>query len=425
MDNGFKKGCIVGVVFGVLGTAAMAFMIFIGASFYMFKSAVSASGPAAANSSEMAQGPAAEIDSKKLNTANIDQKINMIQQYIDKYYIFDDKIDVAEQEDYIMKGFMYGLGDVYSTYYNQDEVKALMEETEGAYCGIGAMVTQSGETGESTVVRVFDNSPAAEAGILPGDIFMEVDGENVLGVDLDLLVSEYVRGEEGTDVNVKMFRPSEQEYKEFTLTRRIVELTMVAGKMIDDEIGYILVAEFDLVTDDQFAEWYKKLTEQGMKKLIIDLRNNPGGELTTLESMADYVLKDGQRVISIKEKSGAEEVYETKDGHEIDIPMVVLVNGHSASAAEAFTGALKDNGAAYVIGTQTFGKGIVQSLLGLPDGSMVKMTTADYYTPSGVCIHGVGITPDEVVELPEEALKYAIIPEELDTQLQAAIEHLR
>ena len=220
----------------------------------------------------------------------------------------------------------------------------------------------------------------------------------------------------------QVYRENSGEYKDITLTRRPIDVQTVSGKMLDEEIGYISVAEFDRVTADQFKSKIEELQGEGMKRLIIDLRNNPGGEVTTVVSMADYILKDGGRILTVANKKGTEETYDAEDGHSLEIPMVVLVNGNSASASEVFTGAMKDYGVATIVGTKTFGKGIVQTLMPLSDGSAIKLTTDHYYTPNGNDIHGKGIEPDLEVELDEEAAQEVVIPEEKDNQLQKAVE---
>ena len=328
---------------------------------------------------------------------------------------------MEKEESGIYNGFLFGLNDPYAVYYTPEELASFMDETNGSYCGIGAMVSQDRKTGVSTIIRVFEGSPAEKAGIRPGDIIFAVGDTEVTGMDLTIMVNNYIKGEEDTNVEITVYREDTGEYVDLTVTRKPVDVQTVTGKMLDDEIGYISVIEFDKVTDAQFKQKIEELNTQGMKKLIVDLRNNPGGELNTVVSMADYVLKDGGRILTVADKEGAEEVYDAKDGHSLEIPMVVLVNGNSASASEVFTGALKDYEAATVVGTQTFGKGIVQTLFPLSDGSAVKLTTNHYYTPNGHDIHGEGIAPDVEVELNEEAAKMPVIPEDMDNQLQEAI----
>ena len=244
-------------------------------------------------------------------------------------------------------------------------------------------------------------------------------------MDLTLIVNNYVKGEEGTDVVVTVFRESEDEYKDLTVTRRPIDVQTVSGKMLDDKIGYVSVLEFDQITGGQFTAEIEELEQQGMEKLIVDLRDNPGGELTTVVDMVDYIVKDGGRILTVADKYGKEEIYKAEDGHSLDLPMVVLVNENSASASEVFTGAVKDYGVATVVGTRTFGKGIVQTLFPLSDGSAVKLTTNHYYTPDGHDIHEKGVEPDVVEELNEEAATMAVVPEEKDNQLQKAIEILK
>lgn len=357
-----------------------------------------------------------------VNFENVTKKLEQIQDIIDKKYLFEEKIDTSEEEAGIYQGFLSGLNDPYAVYYTPDELTSFLDETNGSYCGIGALVSQNVQTGVSTIVRVFEGSPAEEAGILPGDALYKVDGIEVIGMDLSLLVNNYVKGEEGSQLTITVYRENSGEYKDITLTRRPIDVQTVSGKMLDEEIGYISVAEFDRVTADQFKSKIEELQGEGMKRLIIDLRNNPGGEVTTVVSMADYILKDGGRILTVANKKGTEETYDAEDGHSLEIPMVVLVNGNSASASEVFTGAMKDYGVATIVGTKTFGKGIVQTLMPLSDGSAIKLTTDHYYTPNGNDIHGKGIEPDLEVELDEEAAQEVVIPEEKDNQLQKAVE---
>ena len=381
--NKFWRGVMVGVL-----VTALVCLITVGASagIYMFGRRVIDNQTQVQVQTEGTPSQAQE----PVNFENVTKKLEQIQDIIDKKYLFEEKIDTSEEEAGIYQGFLSGLNDPYAVYYTPDELTSFLDETNGSYCGIGALVSQNVQTGVSTIVRVFEGSPAEEAGILPGDALYKVDG---------------------TD-----------EYKDITLTRRPIDVQTVSGKMLDEEIGYISVAEFDRVTADQFKSKIEELQGEGMKRLIIDLRNNPGGEVTTVVSMADYILKDGGRILTVANKKGTEETYDAEDGHSLEIPMVVLVNGNSASASEVFTGAMKDYGVATIVGTKTFGKGIVQTLMPLSDGSAIKLTTDHYYTPNGNDIHGKGIEPDLEVELDEEAAQEVVIPEEKDNQLQKAVE---
>ena len=409
--NKFWRGVMVGVL-----VTALVCLITVGASagIYMFGRRVIDNQTQVQVQTEGTPSQAQE----PVNFENVTKKLEQIQDIIDKKYLFEEKIDTSEEEAGIYQGFLSGLNDPYAVYYTPDELTSFLDETNGSYCGIGALVSQNVQTGVSTIVRVFEGSPAEEAGILPGDALYKVDGTEVIGMDLSLLVNNYVTGEEGSQLTITVYRENSDEYKDITLTRRPIDVQTVSGKMLDEEIGYISVAEFDRVTDDQFKSKIEELQGEGMKRLIIDLRNNPGGEVTTVVSMADYILKDGGRILTVANKKGTEETYDAEDGHSLEIPMVVLVNGNSASASEVFTGAMKDYGVATIVGTKTFGKGIVQTLMPLSDGSAIKLTTDHYYTPNGNDIHGKGLE----VELDEEAAQEVVIPEEKDNQLQKAVE---
>lgn len=413
--NKFWRGVMVGVL-----VTALVCLITVGASagIYMFGRRVIDNQTQVQVQTEGTPSQAQE----PVNFENVTKKLEQIQDIIDKKYLFEEKIDTSEEEAGIYQGFLSGLNDPYAVYYTPDELTSFLDETNGSYCGIGALVSQNVQTGVSTIVRVFEGSPAEEAGILPGDALYKVDGTEVIGMDLSLLVNNYVKGEEGSQLTITVYRENSDEYKDITLTRRPIDVQTVSGKMLDEEIGYISVAEFDRVTADQFKSKIEELQGEDMKRLIIDLRNNPGGEVTTVVSMADYILKDGGRILTVANKKGTEETYDAEDGHSLEIPMVVLVNGNSASASEVFTGAMKDYGVATIVGTKTFGKGIVQTLMPLSDGSAIKLTTDHYYTPNGNDIHGKGIDPDLEVELDEEAAQEVVIPEEKDNQLQKAVE---
>ena len=422
--NKFWKGVMV----GVLVTAFTCFVT-VGAStaIYMFGQDVMGNQAGAGPGREEAgrnASPAGE-GSGEFDLERISEKLSQIEDLVDELYLFEDQIEPDKGEAGVYQGFIFGLNDPYAAYYTPEELASFMDETKGTYCGIGAMVSQDVRTQISTIVRVFEGSPAEEAGILPGDVIYKVDGELMAGVDLTLLVNNYVKGEEGSQVAITVYREDTGEYVDLTVTRRFIDVQTVSGKMLEDGIGYVSVIEFDEVTAKQFKDKIEDLRGQGMERLIIDLRDNPGGELNTVVSMADYLIGDGGRILTISDKYGNEEIYKAEDGHSLDIPMVVLVNENSASASEVLTGALKDYDAATVVGTQTFGKGIVQSLIPLSDGSAVKLTTSHYYTPGGLDIHGKGISPDVEVELGDEARRMAVLPQELDNQLQKGIEVIK
>ena len=354
----------------------------------------------------------------KLDYKKIEEKTSVLQNIIDRYFLFDE--DMTKVEDGIYAGMMNGLGDPYTVYYTKEEYKALNEDTEGKYSGIGAVVSQNPNTKIITIVKIFDNSPANDAGLQVGDIIDKIDGEEVAGTDMDILVKTKIRGEEGTSFKMTVLRGDDRKEVELDLIRRSIEVETVAGKMLDSNIGYIAVSQFDAVTSEQFKSNIESLQSQGMTKLIVDLRGNPGGLLDQVVDMLDYILPDGL-VLYTEDKYGKREEYYSDGSHELKIPMVVLVNENSASASEVFTATFRDFEWGTVVGKTTFGKGIVQNVLPLGDGTAVKITTQHYYPPSGYDLHKVGIKPDLEVDLNEGAK----IGTDSDNQLSAAIDILK
>lgn len=359
-----------------------------------------------------------DLTDKRINYDKVDEKLSILEQYIDSYYLED--FTAENLESGIYKGALAGLEDPYSVYYTSDEYKQLMESNQGVYCGIGAYVGQDVKTGVITISKPFENGPAYEAGIRPGDILYEVDGEEVTGKDLTEVVAK-MKGKEGTKVEVKVVREGESEPLPFTVTRRKIEVPTISYEMLENKIGYISVTEFDKVTATQFREAIDELNKQEMNGLIIDLRNNPGGLLTTVVDMLDRIVDKGMLVYT-KDKNGEGDEYKAKDNDSLEIPMSVLINGNSASASEVFTGALQDYNLATVVGTTSFGKGIVQNVFPLKDGSAIKLTISKYYTPNGRNIHGTGIEPDLKVELDDSVKNQVTIEKDKDNQLQKAID---
>lgn len=367
-------------------------------------------------------------DANKLDMKKIEPKLQYMEALIDKYFLFDENMTEEEQkkngtaEDWIYRGYMYSLNDPYSVYYDKDEYTSLNEENSGTYCGIGVQVSQNVYTGIITAVKVFKDSPAQEAGMLPGDILYKVEDIEATGEDLSLLVSDHIRGEEGTKVHLTVYRQSTDEYVEMDVERRMVENPTVEYEMLENKAGYISLSSFEEVSSEQFKKAVDDLTAQGMEKLIVDLRNNGGGVVQAAKEIADYLLPDGKTIVSFKGKGIDDSTYSSDDGHEVDVPIILLVNGESASASEVLTGALKDNNWAMIVGEKTFGKGIAQGVFNIPDGSGLKLTTAYYYTPSGECIHKLGIEPDVTVALDEDLKSKIEIPKSEDNQLQTALE---
>lgn len=347
-------------------------------------------------------------------------KVILLDKYIDKYYL--NGTEDVEMAEGIYKGYLGSLEDPYSVYYTEKEYQDLLETTTGTYCGIGAVVSQNMDTGIITIVEPYEGSPAAEAGLLPGDIIYKVEGEEVTGEDLTQVVAK-MKGEEGTDVDVTVFRSTTGKYIDVTITRRQIEIETIDYEMLDNSIGYVEVTSFDGVTAEQFRNALDDLEAQGQKGLIIDLRDNGGGRLDIVVDMLDRMLPEGV-LVSTKTREGKGATYESTDEEKFDKPLVVLMNGNSASASEVFAGAIQDYEAGTLVGTQSFGKGIVQTIFDLQDGSAVKLTTSEYFTPKGRNIHGDGLTPDVEVELEEELLTQLSIEKEDDNQLQAAIEEI-
>ena len=345
-------------------------------------------------------------------------KINLLKQYIDKYYLYDTK--GVDYVDGIYKGMIKSLDDVYSVYYTKDEYDKLMEQTKGNYCGLGAYVSQDPDTGDISVVKVIKDSAAEDIGLKTGDIIYAVDGKKASGEDISTVVS-WLKGEEGTTAELEYYRDG--KIIKDTITRREVETESVEYEMLEGKVGYIQITTFADNTPDQFHNALFDLKAKGAKGIIIDLRDNGGGLLDACVEMADCILEDGV-IVSTKTKVGKEEVFSADAEEFLSLPVIILINGNSASASEVFSGALKDNGKAVLLGTKSFGKGIVQTLLSLNDGSALKLTTSEYFTPSGKNIQGVGIEPDIKVELDKEALKDGY-KKENDNQLNEAVKEMK
>ena len=321
--------------------------------------------------------------------------------------------------DNMYRGLLEGVGDPYTYYFNKDALSVFMERTEGSYAGVGMLVNADPYDMKVTVVNVFAGSPAEAAGLLPGDIIVAVDGEDVVGKRVDEVTS-LVRGTPGTSVRLGIMRGDDT--LDISIVRQQINVPTVHHKMLPGGIGYLRIESFDRVTYAQFTNAYRELRAQGMQGLIIDLRNNPGGLLETVVNIGNLILPEGAILYS-ENVRGERTQYRSERDNRIDMPLVMLVNGGSASASEVLTGAVRDHGVGTVVGQQTFGKGVVQSLFPVSDGSAVKVTIARYYTPSGGSIHGEGITPDYIVEVDRETSIMATrLDFEDDVQLQKAVE---
>lgn len=347
------------------------------------------------------------------------KKIDELMSYIDLYY--NDDYDEDDIRNAIYAGTLEGLGDPYSVYYTADEYKDMQISTSGKYYGIGAALGQDAKTKEVTISKVYEGTPAEEAGLRDGDQIVKVNDTVSTSEELSNLVQK-IRGEEGTTVHLKIYRASTKKTFEVDVERKNVELPSITSKMLDGGIGYIQISEFQSKTDEQFKSALADLKKQGMKSLIVDVRSNPGGLITAASNILDQILPEGT-VVYTEDKYGKREDY-TSDSNCIDCPIAVLVNENSASASEIFAGAIKDYNYGTLIGTKTFGKGIVQTVFPLEDGDAVKITTAKYYTPKGNYIHGAGIEPDIELAYEYSGPENAAYDMKYDNQLQKAIEVL-
>ena len=345
-------------------------------------------------------------------SSDTETKLSYLKKLIDETYLHD--VKEKDLNEGIYKGYVEGLGDQYSAYYDKKETKELTESLDGSFSGIGAVMTQDASSGVITITRVYDDSPAKKAGIKAGDVLYRVEEKTVTGKDLDKVVS-WIKGKKGTKVNLTLLRGTNSDKIKVTATRDVINVETVKYKVLENQIGYISISEFDSVTGDQFAKALKQLQKKNIKGLVVDLRNNPGGSLTTVCDILDSILPKGLLVYT-KDKNGKKEEYTSDEKHQLNLPMSVLVNGQSASASEIFAGAVQDYGKAEIVGTQTYGKGVVQNLFDLKDGTCVKLTTSEYFTPKGRNIDGKGITPDVKIEY-----KYNAKDPKADNQLDKAV----
>lgn len=348
-------------------------------------------------------------------------KVEIMESYLDKYYV--EEFDKSMVEEMLYSGMAAGVGDRYTYYMPEENLEQYLENANGNFDGVGIEVYTTQE-GEVTVSRVMEGQPAEKAGMLEGDVIIGVDGEDMRG-KLISDVAAKIRGKAGTEVTIQILRKNTNETLEMKMKRAVVVMESVSHRMINGDIGYISISGFKENTYEQFKTGLDALQENGMKGLILDLRDNPGGLVKSVYQIGEELLPEGTMVYTMDKQENREDL--ECDGEFLDIPLVVLVNENSASASEILAGAVKDRERGTLVGMQTFGKGLVQRLFTLPDGSGLNVTIQKYYTPSGVSIHGVGILPDETVQLPEKYLTAALtsIPEGEDTQLQKALEILK
>lgn len=346
------------------------------------------------------------------------QKLNYLESLINEEYLEEKEEDSLREGLYA--GLMSGLNDPYSTYYTAEQYKELNTSNEGSYVGIGA-VLQKDKDGGAKIVQLYEGGSGEQAGLKKGDVLKAIDGEDVTEKETSDIAS--MIGESDKD-SVSLTIQRDEETKEMKVEIRDVEIQTVSHEMLDDETGYIRISEFSEVTSNQYKKAFEDLQDKGMKKLVVDLRDNPGGLLTAVCDVLRQILPEGL-IVYTEDKNGKKEEEKCDGKSELAMPLAVLVNGGSASASEIFAGAVKDYGIGTIVGTTTYGKGVVQTIQPLSDGSAVKITIAKYFTPKGNDINKKGIAPNVEAELSEDSTDWTELTHEEDTQLQAALKEIR
>ena len=409
-EKGSGKGLfLAGMITGLAGALLIIGIVYVG--FYIQRAA-DAGGNVSDALSAVEEGSA-------VNAAMV-RKLQTLEEMVDRYYYFGNVTDEALQTG-AYKGLMEALNDPYSEYYSAEEFDALMNQTQGIYYGVGAYVSLDADTGLPKISGIISGSPAEKVDLRSNDLIYEVDGVATYGMSLTEVVS-LIKGPEGSEVVMTLVRENEPDYLHVTVTRGKVETPTVEYKMLEGNQAYIQVKEFDDVTVEQFAKALESAEQDNMQGLILDLRANPGGSVDAVLEMCRMILPKGL-IVYTEDKEGSRQDYTCSGENELQVPLVVLVDMNSASASEIMAGAIKDLKAGTLVGTQTFGKGIIQQIMPFRDGSAVKITISAYYTPSGTSIHGIGIEPDVVCEFDGES--YYGSPERPDNQLEKAREVLR
>lgn len=347
------------------------------------------------------------------------QKLNYLEELIDKEYL--DEKDESSLREGLYAGLLAGLKDPYSTYYTAEQYKELNTSNEGSYVGIGA-VLQKDDAGGAKIIQLYEGGPGEQAGLKKGDVIKAVDGADVTDKETSDIAS-MVRDSEKDSVMLTIQRENEEKTRDIKVEIRDVEIQTVSHEMLSEDTGYIRISEFSEVTSDQYKKAFADLKNQGMKKLVVDLRDNPGGLLTAVCGVLRQILPEGL-IVYTEDKNGKREEENCDGKNELDMPLAVLVNGNSASASEIFAGAVKDYGIGMIVGTTTYGKGVVQTIQPLTDGSAVKITIAKYFTPKGNDINKKGITPDVEAELSGDITDWTELTHKEDTQLQTALKEL-
>ena len=391
-NNEFKKGIAVGVA---------ATLVVTGAGFAGYQKIMFPKGSA-------------------LSDTKTVQKLNYLESLIDEEYL--DEKDEDSLREGLYAGLMSGLNDPYSTYYTAEQYKELNTSNEGSYVGIGA-VLQKDKDGGAKIVQLYEGGSGEQAGLKKGDVLKAIDGEDVTEKET-ADIAAMIKESDKDSVTLTVQRAEQKETLDIKVEIRDVEIQTVSHEVLDDETGYIRISEFSEVTSNQYKKAFEDLQDKGIKKLVVDLRNNPGGLLNAVCDVLRQILPEGL-IVYTEDKNGKKEEEKCDGKNELNMPLAVLVNGSSASASEIFAGAVKDYGIGTIVGTTTYGKGVVQTIQPLGDGSAVKITIAKYFTPKGNDINKKGITPDVEAELAEDSTDWTELTHEEDTQLQAALKEIR
>ena len=350
----------------------------------------------------------------------VSSEISKVKAIIDKYYMGE--FDEQELLDSALVGYVDGLNDEYSEYIPKSEMENFETKTTRKYNGIGIYYGKTTDN-KMVIVSPIKDSPAAKAGLLPGDEILKVDDYEVTSESTLTDLSNIIKGEVGKSVKLKIKRGD--QILEFDVPRENIKLHQIYTEVLDNQIGYMDIYSFDEGTSEQFKNKYNELKEKGIKGLIIDLRNNPGGIVQEATGIADAMIEKGKTILITKDKDGKEEITESEEEPIVDVPVILLTNNNSASASEILAGALKDNGVARIVGEKTYGKCVIQNVFTLSSGAGLKITTNEYFTPNNNKINKIGIEPDIEVSLPEELKDELSIPFEKDTQLKRAIEEFQ
>lgn len=408
-NNGEKKGLFLsGLIVGFAAT-----LLIVGGIFIAFQ---------IHNIMTMKDDVAAQVsygEDSAVNAQTI-KKLQLLEDTVKENFYLSE-VTNEQLEDGMFRGLMDSLDDPYSEYYTAEELNELTEQTQGIYFGIGAYVSMDSETNLPKISGVIEGAPAADVDLRANDIIYEVDGVSTAGKTLTEAVN-MIRGEAGTTVDLTIVRQGAGDYLHVTVERAKVESPTVKYEMLDDDMAYIQIVEFDDVTIDQFTDALATVKGSGMEGLILDLRGNPGGSLDAVVKIARKLLPEGM-IVYTEDKAGKCTEYTCDGKTPLEVPLVVLVDMNSASASEILAGAIQDYGVGTLVGTTTFGKGIVQQIMPFTDGSAIKITISAYYTPNGRNIHGTGIEPDVECEFDGEA--YYNSDDPVDNQLEKAKEVLK